>query len=56
MANELRSSAHSVGEANLHLQLTPAYRQQVFADPLVRELVVAYVVEKARDACAHFSN
>lgn len=48
MANELRSSAHSVGEANLHLQITPAYRAPVFADPLVRELVVAYLVEKSR--------
>ena len=47
MANELRSSAHSVGEANLHLQFTPAYRARVFADTLVRELVIGYIVQKA---------
>lgn len=46
MEPELVVSAHAVGEANFHLQLTPAYRREFFADPLVRELTLAYVVEK----------
>jgi len=49
MGNELRSSGHTVGETNLHLQFTPAYRRDVFVDPLVRELTVAYVVTLARE-------
>ncbi len=48
MKNELGSSAHSVSECNLHIQLTPAYRRQVFEDRLVRELAGAYLLEKAR--------
>ena len=50
MANELRSSGHTVGETNLHLQFTPAYRRDVFAQPLVRELTVAYIVQRAQKA------
>ena len=48
MKKELRHSAHTVGEANLHLQFTPAYRRDVFANPLVRELTVAYLYERAQ--------
>jgi putative transposase len=47
MKNELLRSSHTVGETNLHLQFTPAYRQDVFVDPLVRELTLAYLVERA---------
>jgi len=46
MESELVVSAHAVGESNFHIQLTPAYRRGVFADPLVRELTLGYVVEK----------
>ena len=49
MANELRSSGHTVGETNLHLQFTPAFRRDVFVDPLVRELTVAYIVQRAKE-------
>ena len=49
MANELRSSGHTVGETNLHLQFTPAYRRDVFVEPLVRELTVAYIVQRAQE-------
>ena len=49
MANELRSSGHTVGETNLHLQFTPAYRRDIFADKLVRELTLAYIVQRARE-------
>ena len=48
MANELRSSGHTVGETNLHLQFTPAYRRDIFSEPLTRELTVAYIVERAQ--------
>ena len=48
MANELRSSGHTVGETNLHLQFTPAYRRDIFQDNLVRELTIAYIVERAQ--------
>jgi len=49
MANELRTSAHSVSECNLHLQFTPAYRKPIFENWLVRELTSAYMVMKARE-------
>jgi putative transposase len=48
MANELKSSQHSVSECNLHIQLTPAYRRRIFQDKLVRELTGAYLMEKAK--------
>ena len=43
MKNELRSSGHTVGETNLHLQFTPAYRRDIFSEPLTRELTTAYI-------------
>ena len=49
MVDGLLSSGHTVGETNLHLQFTPAYRRDVFTHPLVRELVVAYVVQRAKE-------
>jgi putative transposase len=49
MKNELRSSGHTVGETNLHLQFTPAYRRDIFVEPLVRELTIAYIVQKSRE-------
>ena len=45
---ELLHSSHAVGEANLHLQLTPAYRAGVFADELVRVLTRDYLLAAAR--------
>ncbi len=48
MKNELRHSAHTVGETNLHLQFTPAYRRDIFREMLVRELTIAYLVERAQ--------
>jgi len=48
METILRHSSHTVGESNLHLQFTPAYRRDIFADPLVRELTIAYLVERAQ--------
>ncbi len=49
MENELRSSGHTVGETNLHLQFTPAYRRDIFVEPFVRELTVAYILQRSRE-------
>jgi putative transposase len=45
---ELIRSSHSVGEANYHIQLTPAYRNPVFADPAVKTLTKDYILAAAR--------
>ncbi|MEK6963368.1 MAG: IS200/IS605 family transposase [Nanoarchaeota archaeon] len=55
MKNELRSTSHALGESNLHLQITPAYRRAIFANPLVRELTVTYISEKARALRVHLT-
>jgi len=49
MANELRSSGHTVGETNLHLQFTPAYRRDIFVESLARELTIAYIIQRSRE-------
>jgi putative transposase len=49
MSTELVVSSGSVGESNFHILLTPAYRRDIFVDPLVRELTLAYVVQKLKD-------
>ena len=48
METELIISSHAVGEANYHLQLTPAYRQGIFTEPLVQELTLAYILQKLK--------
>ena len=48
MKTELIVSSHAVGESNYHIQLTPAYRQDIFRDPLVAELTIAYIAEKLK--------
>jgi putative transposase len=45
--NELISASHAVGEANYHIQLTPAYRQDVFEDECVRTLTRDYLLAGA---------
>lgn len=55
MATELTVSAHSLGEANLHLLFTPAYRRDIFAERLVRELTVAYIMQKAKTLRVHIT-
>ena len=49
MGNELRASGHTMGETNLHLQFTPAYRRDIFSDNLVRELTIAYVLQRSKE-------
>ena len=48
MINELVRTTSSVGEINLHLQLTPAYRKKIFADEKTRELTKIYFMEEAK--------
>ena len=46
MKTELIKSSHAVGESNFHIQITPAFRQPIFADENVAELTLAYILEK----------
>ena len=48
MKIELLSSSHTVGEANYHLQFTPAYRRPIFEDEAVRVLTRDYILAAAR--------
>ena len=50
MKIELISSSHSVGEANYHMQFTPAYKRDIFADELVKILTRDYLLAAARGA------
>jgi putative transposase len=46
MEKELIVSNSSIGESNFHIQLTPAYRQDIFRDENLAELTLAYILEK----------
>lgn len=48
MKIELIRSSHSVGETNLHLQVTPAFRRWIFEDELTRILVRDYFLAQSR--------
>ena len=50
MKMELIKSSHAVGESNFHIQLTPAYRPDVFADEQVSELTLAFIIEKLNES------
>lgn len=49
MKMELIKSSHAVGESNFHIQLTPAYRQDIFVDEQVAELTLAFIIEKLNE-------
>ena len=49
MEMKLIKSSHAVGESNFHIQLTPAYRQDIFQDEQVAELTFAYILEKLQE-------
>ena len=49
MEKELIVSNNAVGESNFHIQLTPAYRQDIFRDEKVAEFTLAYILEKLTD-------
>jgi len=48
MEIELVKTTSSVGESCLHLQLTPAYRRDIFVNEQVRELTKTYFLEKSK--------
>jgi len=47
MKVEILRGSHSVGEANYHLQFTPAYRRGIFVDELTRILTRDYILAAA---------
>ena len=49
MKFEIRSYSHAVGEFNYHIQITPAYRQEVMEDGRVGRLVKAYITAKLNE-------
>ena len=49
MKIQTRSYSHAVGEFNFHIQLTPAYRQGIFADEKIVKLTKAYLVAKIEE-------
>lgn len=46
MEKELIVSGSAIGESNFHIQLTPAFRQDIFIDEKIAELTLAYILEK----------
>jgi putative transposase len=46
MEKQLIVSNHAIGESNFHIQITPAFRQNIFVDEKVAELTLAYILEK----------
>ena len=44
-----RSYNHAVGEFNFHIQITPAFRQDPFADDRVLKLTKAYISAKMQE-------
>jgi len=46
MEMKLVASSSAVGESNFHIQLTPAFRQDIFRDEQIAELTFAYILEK----------
>ena len=49
MKIEVRNYSHAVGEFNYHIQLTPAFRQDVFEDERVLKLTKAYISSKMNE-------
>ncbi|MFW6173920.1 MAG: IS200/IS605 family transposase [Elusimicrobiota bacterium] len=49
MEMKLIKSSHAVGESNFHIQLTPAYRRDIFEDENIAELTLAYILEKLNE-------
>lgn len=49
MEIELVRTTSSIGESCLHLQLTPAYRRDIFVSEQVTELTKIYFLEKAKN-------
>jgi REP element-mobilizing transposase RayT len=54
MEIKLIKSSHAIGESNYHLVLTPAYRRDIFADKLIRELTFGYILTKLKQLKVDF--
>lgn len=48
MVKELVRTTSTIGESNLHLQITPAYRRAAFADPQIQELARIFILDKLK--------
>lgn len=48
MENILVRTNSSIGESNLHLQITSAYRRNIFVDKQIFELILIYTKEKLK--------
>lgn len=48
MENILVRTNSSIGESNLQMQITPAYRQDIFVDQRVWDLTIIYLREAAK--------
>ena len=49
MKIEIKSYSHAVGEFNYHIQLTPAFRREIFENEKVMKLTLAYVSSKIEE-------
>ena len=49
MEMKLVASSNAVGESNFHIQLTPAFRQDIFRDEQIAELTLAFILEKLQE-------
>ena len=49
MEIKLVASSNAVGESNFHIQLTPAFRQDIFRDEQIAELTLTYILEKLQE-------
>ena len=49
MEMKLVASSNAIGESNFHIQITPAFRQDIFYDKEIAELTLAYIVEKLQE-------
>jgi hypothetical protein len=46
MEMKLVDSSNVFGESNFHIQLAPAFRQDIFLDVQIAELTLSYILEK----------
>ena len=46
---KIKNYSHAVGEFNYHIQLTPAFRREIFAEEKVMKLTKAYLVAKIEE-------
>ena len=49
MKIKTRKYSHAIGEFNYHIQLTPAFRREIFAEKKVHKLTKAYITAKIEE-------